>query len=299
MDRRSFLQNSSWVAAGTLLLAGKIPTKHDYHLAMVRGGSPAPMLDLAIEVFGDIKTFIQPGQKILMKPTILWNQLPESGANTNPKLLAHLTDLCYDAGAREVLFVEHTVDAWTKCYKNSGIERAVKDVGAKILPGNKEFLYHEVAIPNAQVMKTAKIHEGVLDTDVIINVPAVSQTEELGYFGAFDNLMELVWPTQLTKSQRPQCMVDFLRFRKPVLNIIDASRVLQRIPTKQKSTGRTQNYKTLILSSDIISSDVFAAKRLGVNPESLPYLTLAAQAGFGQMNPPADEIRSLVLKNSQ
>lgn len=299
MDRRKFLYNSTLAAGGMFLLSGKIPHKQDYLLSTIRGGSPASMLDLGLEVFGGIENFIQQGQKILIKPTILWNQPPKSGANTNPKLLAHLTDLCYKAGAREVLFVDHTIDSWTKCYKNSGIERAVKDVGAKILPGNKEFLYHEVTIPNAEVMKTAKIHEGVLSTDIIINVPSVAITDGGSYFGAFENLMNLVWPDNKTLAKRDQCMVDFLKFRQPVLNIMDASRVLQRTPTDNQTTDQTIDYKTQIVSADIVSSEVFAAKRLGVEPDSLHFLSLASKAGFGQLDPATNRIRSLVLKNNQ
>ena len=299
MKRRTFLRNSTLAASGLFLLSGKYKDLQSYHIAVLRGGSPAEMLDLGLEVFGNIGHFVKDGQKILVKPTMRWNKTPESGANTNPKLLAQLVERCYEAGADAVYLVDHTVDEWTKCYKNSGIERAVKDVGAKILPGNKEFLYQEVAIPNSKIMKTAKVHEIVQDVDAIINVPAVMNDGPNHFFGAFQNLMGLLWENKDYQEYPEQSMVDFLNYQIPVLNIMDVSHVLQQQQNGDKNKQAVKDYKTLILSADIVSAEAFAAKRLGVDPNSLKYLELAAQANFGQMNPPTNSIRSIVLKNSQ
>jgi uncharacterized protein (DUF362 family) len=259
-------------------------------LAIVRGGSAANMLDLGLEALGDLSRFIEPGQRILVKPTIRWNQAPESGQNTNPDLLERLVERCYEAGARGVFLVDQTQDNWTKCYKNSGIERVVKDAGAKILPGDKEFLYHEIDIPNAQVMKRPKVHEVMQEVDLIINVPAVQPQTPAGYFGAFHNLMGLVWQPESYQQQATQSMLDFLHYKTPVLNIMDAYRVVT-------STG-VKEYKTLVLSPDIVAAEVYAAKRLGTDPSSLSYLEQAEQAGFGKMELRKEHIRSIVLKNS-
>lgn len=259
-------------------------------LAIVRGGSAANMLDLGLEALGDLSRFIEPGQRILVKPTIRWNQAPESGQNTNPDLLERLVERCYEAGARGVFLVDQTQDNWTKCYKNSGIERVVKDAGAKILPGDKEFLYHEIDIPNAQVMKRPKVHEVMQEVDLIINVPAVQPQTPAGYFGAFHNLMGLVWQPESYQQQATQSMLDFLHYKTPVLNIMDAYRVVT-------STG-VKEYKTLVLSPDIVAAEVYAAKRLGTDPGSLSYLEQAEQAGFGKMELRKEHIRSIVLKNS-
>ena len=291
MKRRTFIQNSLMAVGGLALMSNRFPATENIKLAFLRGGDPKGMLQLGLEELGGIGQFVRPGQKVLIKPTLRWNQTPETGLNTNPGLLAHLTKLCYEAGSPGVYLVDQTTDQWTKCYKNSGIERVVKDAGAKILPGNKEFLYQEVTIPNAQVMKTAKVHEIVQEVDLIINVPAINPILADGYFGAFQNLMGLVWNANQSKGYPDQSMVDFLHYKKPVLNIIDAYQVA--------GLNSIKNYKTLILSSDIIAAEMVGAKRVGYDSQKLSYLELAEQAGFGQMNLPKENIRSLVLKNSQ
>ena len=261
---------------------------------MVRGGSPGAMLDVGLEIFGGVGRFVEKGQTVLVKPTMQWDRAPETGANTNPELLAGLVEQLYKAGARGVYLMDQTHDRWTKCYKNSGIERAVKDAGAKILPADKEFLYEEIEIPGATVMKKAKIHKAVLETDLIINVPSPKPDQPAGMFGAFQNLTGLIWNDGNSSVQTAQEMVDLLHFRKPVLNIMD----MYRVPQNGTTSG-VNEYKTLILSADIVAAEFFTAKRLGIGPNSLKYIELAEQAGFGQTNPPKASLRSIILKNSQ
>ncbi len=289
MERRKFIQHSLF-ATGALFFLPAIAATQKAELAIVRGGSAANMLDLGLDALGDLSRFVEPGQRILVKPTMRWNQAPESGQNTNPELLERLVERCYEAGARAVFLVDQTQDKWTKCYKNSGIERVVKDAGAKILPGDKEFLYHEIDIPNAQVMKRPKVHQVMHEVDLIINVPAVQPQTPDGYFGAFHNLMGLVWQAENYQQQENQSMLDFLFYKRPVLNIMDAYRVV--------TSEGVKDYKTLVLSPDLVAAEAYAAKRLGTDLHTLPYLDLAEQAGFGRAELPAERIRSIVLKNS-
>jgi uncharacterized protein (DUF362 family) len=293
MDRRKFIQNSALVASGLFLQSFKEYEPLAYNLVMVRGGSPGAMLDLGLEVLGNAARFVRSGQTVLIKPTIQGNKRTKSGTNTNPELLADMVKHCYDAGAKEVLLLGQTKTSWPRCFANSGIERAVKDAGAKVVPANKESLYEEVEIPNAKVMKKAKIHRAVLETDLIINIPAVKPDPDYGMFGAFRNLMGLVWEEGQNPGKTEQLMVDFLHYRKPVLNVMD----LYRVPKIGKKSDATE-YKTVILSPDIVSAEVFAAKRLGIATDLLKYLEQAAQAGFGKIDPSKESIRSIVLKNN-
>jgi uncharacterized protein (DUF362 family) len=285
MKRRQFIQNSL-LATGGLLFASNTKSISKAKLAFIRGGSPANMLDLGMEALGGLEQFVPKGATVLVKPTLRWNQGPESGRNTNPKLLAHLVEACYKLGSRAVYLVDHTEDEWTKCYKNSGIERAVKDAGAKILPGDQEFLYPEVQLPQGGTMTSAKIHEVIEEVDLIINVPSVQQDSDGNYFGAFQNLAGLIWnqPTD------PQSLIDFVKFKTPVLNIMD----ITRVPGKDS----VKEYKTLVISSDIVAADSYAAKRIGIQLNSLPYLSQAEEAGLGATSLSPESIRSIILKNS-
>ena len=109
-------------------------------LVAVMGGEPEAMFRRAISELGGMKQFIKPGQKVVVKPNIGWDKVPELAGNTNPKLITEIIKQCFAAGAKEVTVFDHTCDDWQKCYKNSGIEAAAKEAGAKVVgTGRSDF----------------------------------------------------------------------------------------------------------------------------------------------------------------
>ncbi len=294
MKRRDFIRNTSLAAAGLISLP-VIAKGRNYSLVSIRGGSPMGMLELGLETLGGIESFVQKGQKVLVLPTLGWNKTPEQAANTNPNLLGKLVEMCYDAGSRGVFLFGQTRDHWTKVYKTSGIERKVKDAAAKILPGNRKSYYNKVEIPNAKVLNNALIHQLVFETDIIINVPVLKKTGENSFTASINNLRSLLWKFDEYENQ-DQCLLDLLEFKKPVLNIIDANRVITHNAPAGNSEADISNFRTLILSSDIVAADAKAAKRLGLEPDQDELLQLVQKNGFGQMQIPAYKTKELILK---
>ena len=142
-------------------------------MVAVMGGEPEVMLDKALEALGGIGNFVKKGQKIVIKPNIGWDRSPELAGNTNPKLVKALVKKCLEAGASKVTVFDHTCDNWQKCYETSGIAEAVKEAGGIIMPANDEKYFKEVSIPGGVNLKSAKIHEALIEADAWINVPVL------------------------------------------------------------------------------------------------------------------------------
>ena len=178
MDRRNFLKTLAVTSAVITvqrseamdILAQKLTNAGGgkVDLVAVMGGEPEAMFRRAITEMGGMKQFIKPGQKVVVKPNIGWDKVPELAGNTNPKLVAEIVKQCLAAGAKEVTVFDHTCDDWRKCYKNSGIEEAAQAAGAKVMPAHEESYYREVELPKAKSLKTAKVHSAILDCDVWI-----------------------------------------------------------------------------------------------------------------------------------
>ena len=142
MDRRDFLKTVAITGAAMTIQrseAMEILTQtinkangDKPDLVAVMGGEPEAMFRRAISELGGMKQFIKPGQKVVVKPNIGWDKVPELAGNTNPKLITEIIKQCFAAGAKEVTVFDHTCDDWQKCYKNSGIEAAAKEAGAKV-----------------------------------------------------------------------------------------------------------------------------------------------------------------------
>jgi uncharacterized protein (DUF362 family) len=303
MKRREFFKKSvgAGVAAGAAfslggyqnLWAAGPAAGAKYDMVAVMGGSPEAMFDLGIQELGGIGAFVAKGQKVLIKPNIGWDVIPELAANTNPNLVKRIIEHCLRAGAKEVYVFDHTCDNWVNTYKNSGIERAARAAGAKVVPANSENYYQTINIPGAIKLKTAKVHELLLSSDVIINVPILKDHNSTRMTGCLKNNMGVVWDRGFWHSNNlNQCIADFGLFeKKPVLNVIDCYNVMVKNGPQGVSAQDIVQMKSQILTADWVAGDTAAAKMLGIDPERVEYIPMAHKMGLGNM-----KIESLSIK---
>jgi uncharacterized protein (DUF362 family) len=295
MKRRDFFKTSigAGVAAGAALSLGgyeklwvSSPISTKYDMVAVMGGNPDAMFDLGIQELGGMGTFIQKGQKVLVKPNIGWDVIPELAANTNPLLVKRIIEHCFKAGAKEVYVFDHTMDNWANTYKNSGIEKAAKSAGAKVVPANSEKYYQSIEIPGGVKLKSAKVHEILLDTDVFINVPILKDHNSTRMTACLKNNMGLVWDRGFWHSNNlHQCIADYALFeKKPALNIIDCYNVMVKHGPQGVSKEDLVLMKSQIITADWVAGDTAAAKMLGVDPQKIDYIPIAHKMGLGNMN---------------
>ncbi|MCX7986351.1 MAG: DUF362 domain-containing protein [Bacteroidales bacterium] len=259
--------------------------KDSYDLVAVMGGEPDVMFDRAIAAMGGISKYVKKGMRVVVKPNIGWDKAPEYAANTNPLLVKRIVEHCIQAGAKEVIVFDNTCDQWQRCYSNSGIEKAVKDAGGKLVPGNSESYYHSISISGGKRLKQAKEHEAILESDVFINVPVLKSHGGATLTIAMKNMMGIVWDRGYWhRNDLHQCIADFASYRKPTLNVIDAYRVMKQNGPKGVSLSDVITMKSLIISEDIVAADAAAAKLFGLNPDNVDYIKLASQMGIGNMN---------------
>lgn len=295
MKRRSFIRKSA--TAGILtgaalsfgrytrILANTVPLNEvPYDLVAVTGGEPEQMYKRAINAMGGISQFVSKGQTVVVKPNIGWDVIPDHAANTNPALVKVIIKSCLEAGAKEVFVFDHTCDEWTKCYKNSMIETAVKDAGGIIVPGNTEKYYEPVDVPLGKKLTSTKVHELILQSDVFINVPILKNHSSAKLTIAMKNLMGIVWDRGWWhRNDLHQCIADFSTWRKPDLNIIDAYNVMMNNGPRGIGKEDVAKMRFLVMSDDMVAADAAAAKIFGMQPTDVPYIDHAHQMGIGNM----------------
>ena len=90
------------------------------------------MFERLIKELGGMEKFVKPGQTVLVKPNIAWNQPPEMAANTNPELVAAIIRHCIKAGASKVYVFDTDCDGIY--YENAfcGIKCYIAYVAAEI-----------------------------------------------------------------------------------------------------------------------------------------------------------------------
>lgn len=306
MRRRDFFRKSvgAGIAAGAALSFGRYnkllgaPASHaKYDMVALMGGEPAAMFDLGIQELGGMGMFVTKGQKVLVKPNIGWDVVPELAANTNPDLVKRIIEHCFRAGAKDVYVFDHTCDNWINTYRNSGIERAAKAGGAKVVPANTENYYQEIEIPTAVKLKKAKVHELVLTTDVFINVPILKDHNSTRMTACLKNMMGVVWDRGYWHANDlHQCIADYAMFeKKPVLNVVDCYNVMVKHGPQGISKEDLVMMKSQILTTDWVAGDTAAARMLNLDPQQIDYIQIAYKMGLGTTNLDSLNIRRIKM----
>ena len=323
MDRRKFLKSvaiTGAVAVGgkTLLKessgmdilsqtfvnganAAPATTAANFDLVAVLGGEPEAMFRKAIAEMGGMGKFIKKGDKVVVKPNIGWDKSPELAANTNPKLVTEVIKQCFKAGAKEVTVFDHTCDDWRKCYTNSGIEAAAKAAGAKVVPAHQESYYRQVALPKGKSLKSTKIHEAIVNCDKWINIPVLKNHGGAQMTISMKNYMGIVWDRGFFHANDlQQCIADVCTYdKRPVLNIVDAYRLMKTSGPRGKSASDVVLTKGLFISQDIVAVDTAAVNFFSqvreMPLESVGHLSKGEDLKLGTMNLESLKVRRIKL----
>jgi len=284
MKRREFLNKSLqaglWCAVAPVFTAGTASVENEPVAAMVKGQHVEAALESGLGLLGVVERFVTRGKRVVIKPAIARNRFPEAGMTTDPSLVAQLVKRCYQAGAREVAVFDHTLESWTKCYKNSGIERVVKDAGGRMVPANDLRYFEKVSNPQAQLLPSVLLHRSLLSADLFINMPVVTRHHRLGMAAAIANLTGCVWDRGVfSREGAERCLAELLYYCNPTLTISDA----WLLPENAENNPVGETHQTLLFSTQIVAADVMAAPLAGIEPRQVQHLRLAAALGFGKL----------------
>jgi uncharacterized protein (DUF362 family) len=153
------------------------------------------------------------------------------------------------------------------------------------VPGNTENYYHEVKIPKGKILKEAKEHELILQSNVFINVPILKNHGGAQLTISMKNLMGIVWDRRYWhRNGLQECIADFATYRKPDLNVVDAYRVMKRNGPRGTSIEDTILMQSLMLSADMVTADAAACKVWGMEPKDVAHIRMASENGAGNMN---------------
>jgi uncharacterized protein (DUF362 family) len=299
MERRKFIKNIAYTSSVLAIGSSNFQyvkalnlSNEAIDLVYVKNGEPGLLFEKGIEALGGLEKFIKPGNKVTIKPNIGWDAPPERAANTNPDLLSAIVKSCFKAGAKEVFVFDNSCNNVSKCYINSGIEKAVIDAGGTMVNGGDKSKYQKVKIPNAVKLKKAKVHELILQSDVILNVPILKNHSDTGVTVSMKNLMGTVWNRiDWHIKGLHQCIADYASYIKPTLNILDAYRILRTNGPKGRSIKDVEVTKSLFISTDMLAMDVFACSVFGLDPKSIKHFQLAKEKNIGKFN-----LKEIVVK---
>ena len=289
MDRRRFLK-----LAGISGIGLTVPNKLDElfndaeasvkpALVVATGISPSKITKAAIDAFGGIKKFISRGDIVVIKPNMAWDRLPEQAANSNPEVVAAVTGLCYEAGAKKVKVFDRSVNDPRRCYVQSGIAGAASAAGA-VVSYVDDRKFRDMKI-NGEALKTWPLYKEIFEADKIINIPVAKHHGLAKLTMSMKNWMGVMGGSRDRIHQKlDQSLVDLSMVIKPTLTVLDAVRILTANGPQGGNLNDVKKLNTVIVGVDQVAVDSFGATLFGMKGSDLGYVKIAAESGLGTMD---------------
>ena len=283
MPRRDFLKTAAATAAALAFAPRRLFAEAGAPAArvVVAHGTEIPqMLAAAVAALGGWGAFVKPGQKATIKPNAGWASTPEQGANTHPQLVEEAIRACRAAGASEVVLPENSCSPSAKSFAMSGIGAAAKNAGGRLYEPDDDQDFVEVAVPGGKTLKQVAVVRDVLETGCLINMPVAKTHGGAKLTLGLKNWMGSVRDRGFWhRSGLHQCIADFGTLVKAHLTIVDATRIM--VTNGPRGPGELKTPNQLVLGTDPVAVDAYAATLFGMQPFAVPHIQIAHDMGLG------------------
>lgn len=230
ISRRQFIiTTAAGVAVGLAGYPSFLRAAEEVDLAVITG-EPAAATRKALEVLGGIARFVKKGQRVVIKPNMSFAKTPDFAASTHPLVVVAVAQASIDAGAREVLVLDHTLQRAELCLERTGIRDACRQhvPGVHVLALQDRKFFREIRIPQGKVLDRVEVLTDILDNAVLINIPVAKSHSATGVSLGLKGLMGLIWDRESFHFQFNinQGIADLATVIKPQLTILDATRAM-------------------------------------------------------------------------
>jgi len=238
------------------------------------GADPGRLTQAAVESLGGMARFIQPGDRVAIKPNVGWDRDERHAANTNPKVVAAAVEMCLRAGASKVIVTDASCNDPRRCFTRSGIGRAAQVAGATVLLPDKHR-FQKLPI-GGKILDNWPVYRPFLNADKVINVAPVKHHNLSGTTVAMKNWYGLLGGRRnLLHQDIHQSIFDLTHFMRPTLTILDAFRVLVRNGPQGGSYRDAEERGMVAATTDLVAGDAWGAGLLDRDPLDVGYIKMA------------------------
>jgi uncharacterized protein (DUF362 family) len=252
-------------------------------VALAYNADHSMALRSALNAIGGIRRFIKPGEKVLLKPNVAFDRVPEQAVNTNPVLVGEMVHQCKIAGASEIFVTDNGPNNPHRTFARAGIKDAVEENGGRVLYlDDDDFLRDNL---NGKFIAEWPVLKYIYEVDRLINMPIAKHhglvygtASMKNFFGAIGGNRDRL------HEQIDQAIVDLAAFFKPTLTVVDATRVLMRDGPTGGSFSNVKICDSVICATDQVAADSRACEFLGGSGNEINHVVLAAKQGLGKID---------------
>lgn len=217
---------------------------------------------------GGAEAFVQPGERILLKPNLLVGSAPEEAVTTHPAVFSAVARALAEAGAELSWGDSPGFGTGLGAGKKAGIAEAADVLG---IPAADFGHGRTVSFPEGRLIKQFTIAGPVLDADGLVSLPKLKThalTRMTGaiknQFGCIPGMLKGEFHTRMPDIERfSQMLVDLNRFLQPRLYVMDG---IVGMEGNGPRGGTPRQVGVLLLSADPVAIDVAACRMMALDP---------------------------------
>ena len=230
-----------------------------------------------LEPLGEMGAFVDPGDRVLLKPNLLAGKAPEKAVTTHPEVVREVIELVKAAGGIPLVGDSPGIGGQRWVAEKSGILAAIEAAGAELV----EFAYPR-EMSGSGMFKRFALADAYLAADKVINLPKLKTHEMMtmtcavkNLFGAVVGTAKAAWHLKAGADREmfARMLLEISLLRPPELTIVDAVTAMEG---NGPSSGDPRQVGVLLAGTNPVAVDVIAAEIVGI-PKKLLYVERAAR----------------------
>ena len=242
-----------------------------------------------IALLGGIQQFVQPEEKIVLKPNLLNRALPQKAITTHPAVFGAVCKLLREEGYAHVSYGDSPGSPTTtpeKAAEGCGIAEAA----ARYNITRADFTTGSiVTYPEGKVAKSFYLCKGVQEADAMINICKMKTHALERITGAMKNLYGCITGVNKATGHAAypnsdifaDMLADLNMCIRPRLHVMDG---IMAMEGNGPASGTPVAMNVLLFSADPVALDAVFASLVHLSPEAVPTCVSGAKVGLGVMD---------------
>jgi uncharacterized protein (DUF362 family)/Pyruvate/2-oxoacid:ferredoxin oxidoreductase delta subunit len=225
---------------------------------------------------------IRKGHTVLIKPNLLQPATPQQAILTHPSVIKAAVEYILARGARAVISDSPAMGSFERILQENGITEAVGNLDAPC-----RAFHDTLKVDIGKPFDFIEMACDAVHADVIINLPKLKTHSQMlltlgvkNMFGCIVGNCKAEWHmrTGINREMFAKLLVMIYQRLRPAFTILDGILTLEgEVPGKR---GVPKEIGVLIGSGDAYAVDTAVCRMLGLPPEQLPTLKIAAEMGL-------------------
>ena len=236
------------------------------------------------------------GKNVLIKPNAARLAFPGDGVTTHPQVVAATIDHLKEEGVKQIVIGESCIFGVnaSEAFQMTGMRKISEEKKVELIDldrGNPM----EIAIPKGKVIKKIKVPALLKEFDFIISIPVMKTHMHTQATLSIKNMKGLLWRKEKARFHQLRCDKKITKGQKeldlaiaemasvllPHLAIIDGTIGMEGMGP---AYGQKKKTGMIIIGNNALSTDAVAARLMGLDPQAIPHLRLAAEKGLGKID---------------